>query len=386
MGERKTRNCRLILNDLNIISFDVPYPANYGGVIDVFYKIKYFHSKGIRIHLHCFEYGRGQQKELNKYCVSVNYYKRKTGIGSQLSSIPYIVKSRTSTKLKTNLLKNDFPILFEGLHSCFLLGDTAFKNRIKIFRESNIEHDYYNHLAKAEKNSVKRQYYKTEANKLEQFESIIKNANVSFVVSLTDLTYFQKKYPNNKIVFVPSFHSGEKIKTKAGKGDYVLYHGNLSVAENKNAANFIIQQLFRNSDIPLKIAGLNPPNDLINLINKYPTIELIQNPDDKEMDRLIANAQINLLYTDQATGLKLKLLNVLYNGRHCIVNSKMVTGTSLTDVCLIEDNSDRLKELVKTTFSIEMSKQEIEKRKTKLLRDYSNENSFHKIMETLKSL
>ena len=25
---------------INIISFDVPYPANYGGVIDVFYKIQ----------------------------------------------------------------------------------------------------------------------------------------------------------------------------------------------------------------------------------------------------------------------------------------------------------------------------------------------------------
>ena len=27
-------------NHLHIISFDVPYPANYGGVIDVFYRVK----------------------------------------------------------------------------------------------------------------------------------------------------------------------------------------------------------------------------------------------------------------------------------------------------------------------------------------------------------
>ena len=26
--------------ELNIVSFDVPYPPDYGGVIDVFYKIK----------------------------------------------------------------------------------------------------------------------------------------------------------------------------------------------------------------------------------------------------------------------------------------------------------------------------------------------------------
>ena len=368
---------------INIISFDVPFPANYGGVIDVFYKIKYFHGKGIKIHLHCFEYGRGEQHNLNKYCESVNYYQRKTGIKSQISSTPYIVKSRTSNELKINLLKNDYPILFEGLHSCFLLDDNDLKNRFKIFRESNIEHDYYNHLAHAEKNAVKKQYYKTEAKKLEQFEAIIEHANVSFVVSLTDLAYFQKKYPNNKIVFAPSFHSGEEVDVKPGKGDYVLYHGNLSVAENKNAAKFIINQLFNNSNIPLKIAGLNPPSDLVKLIKNYPNIELIQNPNDEEMADLICNAQTNLLYTEQATGLKLKLLNVLYNGRHCVVNSKMVAGTSLDKICLVEDNSNELKELIKKAFTIEMDKQEIETRKEVLHRDYSNENSYQKIMATL---
>ena len=35
---------------LHIISFDVPYPANYGGVIDVFYKLKALHAEGIKIH------------------------------------------------------------------------------------------------------------------------------------------------------------------------------------------------------------------------------------------------------------------------------------------------------------------------------------------------
>ena len=43
---------------LHIVSFDVPWPANYGGVIDVFYKVKALSAKGIRIHLHAFEYGR----------------------------------------------------------------------------------------------------------------------------------------------------------------------------------------------------------------------------------------------------------------------------------------------------------------------------------------
>ena len=80
-----------MIRAINIISFDVPYPANYGGVIDVFYKLKYFHQNGIKIHLHCFEYGRGEQIELNKYCESVTYYKRKTGFISFLSSKDFVI-------------------------------------------------------------------------------------------------------------------------------------------------------------------------------------------------------------------------------------------------------------------------------------------------------
>ncbi len=367
---------------INIISFDVPYPANYGGVIDVFYKIKHFYNKGIKIHLHCFEYGRGEQSELNKYCASVHYYKRKTGIKSQISSQPYIVKSRTSNELKSNLLKNDFPILFEGLHCCSLLNDVAFKNRFKIVRNHNIEHDYYNELANVEKNSIKRKYFKTEAKKLNQFENTLKSANLCLAVSNSDLSYFEKTYPDNNFIHVPCFHSNEEVTTQPGVGNYVLYQGNLSVIENINAAEFIINHIFNDITIPLKIAGLNPPSELNQLIKKHPHIELIENLSDDEMNELIANAQINLLYTEQATGLKLKLLNALYIGKHCVVNSKMVEGTSLNTLCLVEGDPNRLKTLVESTFSTAFTEEEIEKRKAVLLQDYSNENSFQKIIES----
>lgn len=369
---------------INIISFDVPYPANYGGVIDVFYKIKNFHKKGIKVHLHCFEYGRGEQKELNKYCASVNYYKRKTGISSQISTLPYIVKSRISNELKSNLLANDFPILFEGLHCCFLLDDKAFNNRFKIVRNHNVEHNYYNQLAKVEKGAIKRKYFKTEAKKLKEFENIIENADLCLTVSNADLNYFNKMYPTNKFIHIPCFHPNEDVKIRSGKGNYVLYHGNLSVAENHNAAEFIIQHLFNDIKIPLKIAGLNPSGNLIQLINKFDHISLIQNPNDKEMIDLINNAQINLLYTNQATGLKLKLLNVLYNGRHCIVNSKMIEGTSLNELCLVEDDSVKLKKLIETIFFKDLSISEMELRKNILLRDYANEISCNRIIEAIK--
>ena len=34
---------------IHIVSFDIPYPANYGGVIDVFFKAKFLAEKGVKV-------------------------------------------------------------------------------------------------------------------------------------------------------------------------------------------------------------------------------------------------------------------------------------------------------------------------------------------------
>ena len=44
-------------------------------------------------------------KELNKYCSSVNYYKRKTNFKNLLSWTPFIVKSRKDKELIKNRIK-----------------------------------------------------------------------------------------------------------------------------------------------------------------------------------------------------------------------------------------------------------------------------------------
>ena len=98
---------------LHLISFDVPLPANYGGVIDVFYKIKALTSLGVKIHLHCFEYGRSKSNELEDLCEEVHYYHRKTTRGYLFRRRPFIAVTRSSEELVQRLLQDEYPILFE---------------------------------------------------------------------------------------------------------------------------------------------------------------------------------------------------------------------------------------------------------------------------------
>lgn len=314
---------------VNIISFDVPYPPNYGGIIDVYWKLYWLNKAGIRIHLHCFSYGRLPAKELNELCEKVYYYPRQTGLLSNLSYLPYTVKSRQSTEMENNLLANDYPILFEVLHTCYLLNDLRFKERIKLYRHSNIEHDYYKHLASSEKDFVKKMYLKIETKRLEQFENIISNANYILAVNEIDSFYFKQKYTKPQTIYLPSFHPHNTPTIKEGTGDYILYHGNLSVSENYEAADWLIDHVFSKISEKVIIAGLNPPTVLKHKIEKFSNIILAENLSEEGMNDLIENAQIHCLHTHQATGLKLKLLNVLYKGRLILCNNQMLKGTGI---------------------------------------------------------
>jgi hypothetical protein len=367
---------------LHIISFDVPYPANYGGVIDVFYKLKNLHKAGVKIILHCFKYGRGEQKELDNYCSKVYYYKRSTSFINQLSSIPFIVKSRNSEQLITNLLKDEYPILFEGLHTCYFLNDKRLVNRFKIYRESNIEHEYYAHLAKSENNPLKKLYFNLEAKKLYNFQKQLTYADLMLVVSTADRDYLHSQFPTKRVEYLPSFHAFDEVKIKEGKGDYVLYNGNLQVAENIKAVEYLIKNVFSKIKHPVIIAGLNPHAEIYNRVKPYAHIQIKANPSEAEMQTLIENAHIHCLYTHQATGLKLKLLNVLYSGRFCICNTDMLTGTNLQATCLIKNTAEEMIEAINNTFHKEFTPHLINLRK-QALQAFDNKGKTQQLIDRI---
>ena len=158
---------------LEIVSFDIPFPADYGGVVDVFYTLKALSEAGVGIRLHCFEYHRKPAPVLNELCEEVYYYPRRNRWASQLSFKPYIVNSRQSRLLLDRLMATNHPILFEGLHTCGWLAHPGLRKRLKIYRESNIEHDYYRHLAAATRSLPKKLFYLVESHRLKRFQSVL---------------------------------------------------------------------------------------------------------------------------------------------------------------------------------------------------------------------
>ena len=364
---------------LHIIAFDVPYPPNYGGAIDVFYKLKELHRERIKISLHCFEYGRGQQQELEKYCDNIFYYKRKNGKHLLLNFLPYIISSRSSEELVKNLLTDDSPILFEGLHCCFHLDDERLKKRKKIVRMHNIEHTYYSNLATVEKSFFRRKYFENEAKKLEKFESVLHYADVIAAISPADSKELAVRYKN--VSNIMAFHPHHKIETKEGAGNFALYHGSLAVGENNIAALYLANEVYNDIPSPLVIAGHGASPELKEAIEKRKNISLKETISTQEIYSLIQNAQINILPTFQATGIKLKLLSALYTGRHCLVNSPMVENTGLESLCNIANSPAEMKKEVSQLMILSFSSEEKIKREKILEENFSNKTNVKRLMD-----
>lgn len=367
---------------IHIISLDVPYPADYGGVVDLFYKLKYLHKNEVKIHLHCFVDKREPQADLEKYCVSVNYYKRKKITGISFS-LPYIVSSRQNAELLLNLKKDNYHILFEGIHTTYYLIKNEFKDRKLFLRLHNVEFMYYAKLAKHEHNFLKRTYFKFESNLLKKYESKVANLAHVLTVSTEDLTIYQEVFAAKKISFLPVFLAQDNPKIKYGKGSYCLYHGNLSINENEEAAIWLMEEVFSTLEFPLVIAGKKPSTRLQTKARKYKNISIVDTPNDINMQLLIENAQLHVLPSFNNTGVKLKLLNALFNGRYCLVNEAGIAGSTLEGLCSVANDTNSFKENVTILFDKPFTEKEMQHRSTALKILYNNEANAQKFIALL---
>jgi hypothetical protein len=366
---------------LHIISFDVPFPPDYGGVIDVYFKVKALAEVGAKVYLHCFEYGRQHSTELERMCAAVHYYPRHLGKHQLLNSLPYVVVSRRSEALLNRLLQDEHPILFEGLHSCYSLGDPRLHGRKRLVRAHNVEHDYYMALAKAEANAFRRTYFINEARKLQRFEPVLSEADHVLAISPKDEAYFSGHFDH--VSHIPAFHACGKVDVLDGLGDFALYHGALGVAENDQAALFLVQKVFRNSPVKLVIAGSNASKELKREVERAPNVELRENVATTEIHRLVRTAQVNVLPTFQATGIKLKLLLCLFTGRHVVCNTPMVDGTGLAGLCHVHDSAEAMHTSILACMGAPANGQAIEKRVDVLEARFSNKRNAERILRLL---
>jgi glycosyltransferase involved in cell wall biosynthesis len=359
--EGKTPIPIFLKRKLHIVSFDVPVPPDYGGVMDIYATAATLHARGIEVILHCFIYGKRRPLPVKPpICSEIFYYKRRRFFSFFL---PYIVYSRCNKQLFRRLLQDDAPVLLEGIHCSYPILDDRFVNRKMALRLFNVEFHYYQGLAAHTHSWLKRFYYRTESRLLKNYEQRIAEKATILALSEGDAVFYKEELCAPDVHYLPvSFYGKPAIKT--GTGNYCLYHGNLSVAENEAVAIWLAKEVFNDLNIPFIIAGKNPSSKLKNVVKRLPFITLKANPDDATMAELVADAQLNVLPSLNSTGVKLKILFALYNGRFCITNPEGAAGFgNNTGLFTVAGDARSFKEYIITqmqaSFSNEMKLQRV---------------------------
>ena len=355
--------------EIQVVAFAAPYPPNYGGVIDVYFRLKALKDLGVKVHLHTFIYDEHQpSSELERICSSVQYYKRSHS-PKYLKGWPYIISSRYDKSLIEQVVQKGCPVLLEGLHTCFLMDALRERGIPFSIRMHNVEWKYYQYLAELEASFIKKRYFLEEAKRLKIFENKVDGARL-LAISERDMDYFKKRYPTSQVIFIPPFHSFDQPDIKNGVGTFTLFHGNLSINENEQAAIWLIEKVFLGLKEKLVIAGKNPGKRLMHAANAYDNIKLLSNPSNEQMKRLMSQAQVHVLPIRQPTGMKIKWVNALYSAKFILTNQDIYDKqradmgvyiaqsapefkqqiTQLHAKIFTEENLQKRKEFVGTTF------------------------------------
>lgn len=347
-------------------------------------KIVALHRAGIKIHLHYFEYKNRESSEgIYKLCETVHVYKRKTGWSGFSLSTPYIVSSRIKRELADNLNKDNYPVIIEGVHCCGIINFINREKRKVIVRLHNDESLYYKNLGKFEKNIFKKIYFFNESRLLKKYQAALPKDCLYACVSKKDICTFIQEYKLKKVEFLPVFVCWQQVNCEEGNGNFCLYHGNLSVAENEKAACWLLDKVFAKIKVPLVIAGKQPSRRLSKSAHLYEHTCLVANPTEREISDLIQKAHINILPSFNSTGIKLKLLHALYRGRHCVVNPAAVEQSELEEACHIGNNATAIASIILQLYHQPFTEEEILLRRGILYNTYNNAKNAEKIIAWL---
>ena len=362
---------------LQIVIFDNPCPPDYGGVIDVFYKIKALKALGVRLILHVFYSERNQFTALEQWCDILYTYKRNKSFLQHFSILPYAVKSRSSEQLLTQLNNSDAPILFESLVSTSVLNSSKLKQQ-KLVRAHNIEHHYSKGLFKSAQNYIQKTAFYIESLKLKRYESVLDNADVILSLSDFETEYFKQHYTTS-VKYLKIFQEHSKVISEEGNGTYALYHGDLTIADNIKSALFLID-VFSELEHPLIIAGRIIPDSITQKVSGFNHIKCEIIKDQSHLNQLIKEAHINTLYSFQKSGTKLKVFTALFKGKHCIVNKNMIDDANILSCCELAETLVAYRVTVNRLFQTDFK---IATTRIKALESYHPENLAKQLVELI---
>ncbi|MDC6166636.1 glycosyltransferase [Paucibacter sp. XJ19-41] len=319
------------------IANDVPLPANSGGRVDVWRRMKALKSAGHDLTLLCWiDAGRVDPPsaavlaDLATVCSAVKILPITRSPGElagrllQLWRWPSHVASRWVTSRGSDLAGwavacAPDAVLLDGLYGGAVALDLARRLAVPlIYRSHNVEHRYMSEQRQREQRGLRRLGLAANCLGLERFErEVIARSQRVMDISQEDAAFWRSQ-GHGQIVWVPTLVDAgfaERLSRAPGhKAHDLLYFGNLNTPNNVEALGWLVQQvlpLLPQAELRIAVAGSRPTEAVRALLASDARITLIENPPD--MAAVVGDARVLVNTMLAGSGVNLKSVEMLFS-------------------------------------------------------------------------
>lgn len=342
---------------MNIIFItpELPYPANSGGRIYTWERLKQLKHNNIYLFALKNRDEKVELDELNKICCKVNIYERKGRYFNSLLNLlkPYPVVSRFNSNMyrDINNLINEKKIDLIIIDIPEVILNCPFDNNIpKVLTQHNIEYKVFKNISQNSQNILKKIIYNIESIKMKKFEDKLYKSgiiNAYTFISEDEMNEFQKIYTNTKSVCIPQ---GYDIKVKdVNKKDNkkIVFTGKMDYEPNVQAVKWFVKDIFPiiQAEVPQSkfyIVGKAPTEEVTKLSNK----NIIVTGEVKDVQSYLQDANLCVIPLLSGGGVKIKLFEAIGNGNIVVSTSKGIEGTKFKNMehLIVEDNNVKFAE------------------------------------------
>jgi hypothetical protein len=357
---------------LHIVYPESPWPANHGLSIELLHKLRSLHREGLHIHLHIHRSTRGEQRLTDPSCATIDHYASDDPEGRAHPGLPRAVAQRSSAALTHRLKQDDHPILFAGLETTLPLASDDWSGRKICIRLFDHEHAHAEDVISHTRSWFKKFSLSGESRKWLDWEKKIVPRFMVTVLHAGQARYCRERLGAKQVMELPAFIGWDLPLCLEGVGHFCLYHGNLAEPENAQAATWLLEKVFQPMEVPFVIAGKSPSAKLVDLAHKWPHTCIVADPSEAEMQDLIKKAQVQVLPSMTHTGLRFKILNGVFCGRHIVTNQAMVKHTKLESACHMTEEAMGFQSVIMQLYRKPFTEEEVELRSGLMHHYYNN--------------
>jgi glycosyltransferase involved in cell wall biosynthesis len=313
---------------------DFPYPANHGGRVDIWGRLKALAQLGYTIDLAIAARGMATPNEVNEmghFVDDITIIQRDYSPQCFFRIKPFQVTSRSG--LRTHCFEKEYDIaLLESFYVLDVVENPTFRARKVICKVHNHEARYFWELSKSTSNILKKAYFISESIKMAAYtKSIPKRARTLFFSSVDECAEFSVKFPELTCRHIGGALGDDKIIQRSLSSETALFIGSLFMANNREAVEWYVKRvhplLLKRKNYKLLVVGntLGAPGDWLSWLENIDRVKLIQNA--QNLDEYYEEASVFVNSMQHGTSIKMKTIEAIRNGLPVVSTSVGNMGT-----------------------------------------------------------